>query len=175
MILTAARGGYDMDLRKLAERGAVLTGRLERVSGTRLHFADDLALRIAEADAAFDGFCARIEDLIASRPDLADTAPPPEPRPPHSQPPSGPTEIDLTAAGISSVVWATGYRHDLGWLPAELLDASGDPLHERGVTSLPGFYFLGLLFQYSNRSTLFWGVADDATYIAHQILEAETR
>ena len=67
------------------------------------------------------------------------------------------------------MIWATGYRHDLGWLPREVLDCRGDPIHDRGVTPVPGLYFLGLLFQHSNRSSLFWGVAEDASYLAEQI------
>jgi putative flavoprotein involved in K+ transport len=170
VMLTSVRGGYDMDLRALAHKGAVLAGRLQGVSGARLHFSDDLAARVAEADAAFDGACDRIDSFIASRPDLASAARPAGPRPKHGPLPHGLTDLDLYETGIVAVIWATGYRHDLGWLPSEVLDKRGDPIHERGVTKLAGLYFLGLLYQYSNRSTLFWGVTDDAEYVAGKMV-----
>jgi putative flavoprotein involved in K+ transport len=147
----------------------LLTGKIEDADGSRLRFADDLAERIAEGDAAYDGFCARVEAFLADEPALAATIAPVEPSAADRSLPSGPVELDLQASGITSVIWATGYRHDLGWLPSAVIDGNGNPLHKRGVTAVPGLYFLGLFFQYASRSSVFWGVQDDAAYLADRI------
>jgi len=81
------------------------------------------------------------------------------------------TEIDLKAAGITSVIWATGFRYDFGWVKLPVLDETGDPVHCRGVTSCPGPYFLGLKWLYKLKSSFIsgGGVAEDAAYLAAQI------
>ncbi len=166
VMLTSVRGGYDMDLRVLAQKGVMLAGRLEVVDGTRVRFAADLADRIAEADAFFDGMCNRLDTLIASRPDLSVDALPAERVSTDRSMPEAALELDLHETVVVAVIWATGYRNDLGWQPPAALDGSGDAIHERGVSNLPGLYFLGLHFQTSNRSQLFWGCAEDAEYLA---------
>jgi putative flavoprotein involved in K+ transport len=76
----------------------------------------------------------------------------------------------LTADGgrisPASVVWATGFRPDFGWIDALVLDARGAPLHRRGVTSAPGLYFLGLSWLHTRGSALMGWVGRDAEYIA---------
>jgi putative flavoprotein involved in K+ transport len=55
-------------------------------------------------------------------------------------------------AGVSTVVWATGYGLDYGWIGAPLLYDLGYPRNVRGVSAVPGLYFLGLLWQHSQAS-----------------------
>lgn len=121
------RGGYDVDLRNFAARGAVLLGKLEQADGERLRFAGDLAERLAEADQSYDGFCARVDAYIAQSPDLAASTPPPDRETKDRPLPQAPRELGLRETGITSVIWATGYRHDLGWLPREVLEAGATP------------------------------------------------
>ena len=80
-------------------------------------------------------------------------------------------ELDLRAAGITSIIWATGFGNDYDWLKLSLLDERGEPLHERGVTQFPGIYFLGLRWLYKQKSGFlsFGGPAEDAAYLAEQI------
>ncbi|WP_244301179.1 hypothetical protein [Leucobacter insecticola] len=78
-------------------------------------------------------------------------------------------ELDLRAAGITSIVWATGFHVDYSWLKVEALDTNGRPLHQRGVSPEPGVYFLGLPWQSRRGSTFIWGVWHDAKYLADQI------
>ena len=80
-------------------------------------------------------------------------------------------ELDLRAAGITSIIWATGFGNDYDWLKLPLLDERGEPLHERGVTQFPGIYFLGLRWLYKQKSGFlsFGGPAEDADYLAEQI------
>jgi putative flavoprotein involved in K+ transport len=78
--------------------------------------------------------------------------------------------LDLATAGITSVVWATGYVPDFSWLKLDAFDAAGKPVHQRGVSAEPGLYFLGLPWQSRRGSSFIWGVWHDAKYVADQIL-----
>jgi putative flavoprotein involved in K+ transport len=76
---------------------------------------------------------------------------------------------DGTDLSVDAVVWATGYQPDYTWVDAPVLDAGGRVRHHRGVTDLPGLYFLGLYWQHTRGSALLGWVKDDAQYIATQI------
>jgi putative flavoprotein involved in K+ transport len=80
------------------------------------------------------------------------------------------SHINLADAEITSVIWATGFVADYSWLPVDAVDKSGKPRHQRGVSSEPGVYFLGLPWQSRRGSSFIWGVWHDAKYIADQIL-----
>ena len=78
-------------------------------------------------------------------------------------------ELDLAAAGIGTIIWATGFGVDYGWIDADVFDEQGRPVHQRGVTSEVGLYFLGLPWQSRRGSAFIWGVWHDAKYLADQI------
>src|SRR5690606_28477000 len=78
-------------------------------------------------------------------------------------------ELDLAAAGITTILWATGYRTDYSRLQGEALDADARPQHERGISTEPGVYFLGLPWLSRRGSGFIWGVWNDAKFIADQI------
>ena len=76
---------------------------------------------------------------------------------------------------VAAVIWATGYRPDHSWIDLPVLDSGGRPGHRRGVTDVPGLYFLGLSWQHTRGSALLGWVKDDAEFIAAQIAaKAET-
>ena len=70
---------------------------------------------------------------------------------------------------IDAVIWATGYRPDQSWIDLPVTDDIGRLRHRRGVTEVPGLYFLGLSWQHTRGSALLGFVADDAAYIAGQL------
>jgi len=71
---------------------------------------------------------------------------------------------------VANVVWCTGYVHDFSWLDLPVLDAAGQPVHERGVaTASPGLYFAGLVFQFAVSSDVLPGVGRDAGYVAKHL------
>ncbi|RCG27066.1 hypothetical protein DQ384_27780 [Sphaerisporangium album] len=70
-----------------------------------------------------------------------------------------------------AVVWATGFRYDYSWVRVPVHDEDGTPVQERGVTSAPGLYVLGMQCQYSYGSALVWWVKDDASYLVERIQE----
>ena len=78
-------------------------------------------------------------------------------------------ELNLAEAGITSVIWATGFAVDYSWLKVDAFDEDGKPKHERGVSAEPGIYFLGLPWLSRRGSSFIWGVWHDARYLADQI------
>jgi putative flavoprotein involved in K+ transport len=78
-------------------------------------------------------------------------------------------ELNLAAAGVTSIIWATGYTQDFGWLQVNAFDDAGRPRHARGVSSEPGVYFLGLPWLSRRGSSFIWGVWHDAKFLADQI------
>src|SRR5918996_4031995 len=70
---------------------------------------------------------------------------------------------------VRGVIWATGFRVDHSWIDVPVFDADGRAVHERGVTTSPGLYFLGQLWQHTRGSALLGWVKDDAAYIAEKI------
>jgi putative flavoprotein involved in K+ transport len=80
------------------------------------------------------------------------------------------TRLDLAAEGISSIIWATGYGVDFGWIDIPVLDARGEAVHRNGISAVPGLYFLGLQWLSKMNSSFLSGVGDDAVVLADHIL-----
>ena len=81
--------------------------------------------------------------------------------------------LDLQAAGISTIIWASGYKLDFGWVHIPVFDQVGYPVHRRGITTSPGLYFLGLHWLYKMKSALLFGIGEDAAFIASAIADRE--
>ena len=164
--VTGRDGGRDIDLRAFADDGMRLYGHLTGVSGTRLEFADDLKVNLDHADAVAEG----IKDAIDAHIAACGIAAPRQARyVPAWEPVEQPRELDLAEAGITSVVWSTGFRRDHRWIEIPAFDGRGYPMHWRGATSCPGLYFLGLPWQYSWGSGRFESVGRDAEFLADHI------
>jgi putative flavoprotein involved in K+ transport len=166
-LLTGVKGGQDVDLRRLAKDGVTLVGSLRAVDGDRLFFASDLEENLVKGDQGVEGFKRVVDEFVVQR----GLAAPVEPRDSLGSAPatSSPAQLEVRAAGITSVVWATGYRYDFGWVHFPVLDARGTPIHRRGVTSVPGLYVLGLRLLHKVKSAFLRGVGDDAPYLAQHI------
>lgn len=78
-------------------------------------------------------------------------------------------EINLQAAGISTIIWSIGYNFDFSLVQMPVTDRDGYPLQQRGVTAYPGLYFVGLPWLHKYKSGLLVGVGEDAEYVAEQI------
>jgi putative flavoprotein involved in K+ transport len=80
------------------------------------------------------------------------------------------------ALDVANVIWCTGFRQDFSWIDVPAFRENGQPVHERGVvTSAPGLYFVGLMFQYAATSDVLPGVGRDARFVARQIDEQRSR
>lgn len=168
--VSGAKGGRTVDFRRFAASGMHLLGRTERYVDGQFHFAPDLHDNVSAGDANHlalldeaDAYVARHGlDLPA---DLQERKRWPDPACL-----TNPTQtLDIAAAGITTILWATGYSVDYSWLQADTFDDKGKPLHQRGVSQAPGVYFLGLPWQSRRGSSFIWGVWHDAKFIADQI------
>jgi putative flavoprotein involved in K+ transport len=165
--VTGRDGGRDIDLRLLATQGMRLYGRLADVAGERVWFGDDLRHNLDHADEVSESIKTSIDKHIA----VAGVNVPIEARytPVWVPPRDAPRELDLDAAGVAAVVWCVGYRTDYGWIDVPVFNGRGYPTHQRGVTSAPGLYFLGLPWLHTWGSGRFSGIARDAEHLAHVI------
>jgi putative flavoprotein involved in K+ transport len=161
--LTGRHGGHDTDLRRYAAEGMTLAGRLCAADGERLTFAGDLEAGLELADRFFDERFRGAIDAFIER--AAIDAPPAAGDVEATSRPTELTGLDLAAAGVSTVIWATGYQLDHGWIDAPLLDALGYPRNVRGVAAVPGLFFLGLLWQHSQASASLVGPELDGPYL----------
>lgn len=168
--VSGARGGHTVDFRNLAQQGITLVGRTKAFEGGVVSFESDLADNIARGDEnylelldAADAYVARNGLDLPEEPEARVMLPSPqcvtEPL----------LELDLTKAGVTSIIWATGFTVDYSWLKVDALDENGKPRQKRGVSSEPGVYFVGLPWLSRRGSTFIWGVWHDAKHIADHI------
>jgi putative flavoprotein involved in K+ transport len=172
-LLTGVNGGYEADWRELASKGIVLLGRLKAVTGARLALAPDLEDNLVKGDEWLANHKKSVDDYVAkNKLNIPEESSPANSSPSPKGDASTPIlELDLRAAGITSIIWATGFDNDYDWLKLPLLDERDEPLHEHGVMQFPGIYFLGLRWLYKQKSGFlsFGGPAEDAAYLAEQI------
>ncbi len=169
--VSGANGGRTVDFRELAASGITLLGRASNFADGVLHFAPDLRSNIEAGDANYLGLLQEADEFVERN--GLDLAPEPEAHTLAEMPASvtEPTlELDLASAGITSIIWATGYAPDYSWLHVDAFDAAGRAAHLRGVSTEPGVYFLGLPWQSRRGSSFIWGVWHDAKYLADHIV-----
>jgi putative flavoprotein involved in K+ transport len=159
----------NVDLPALAAEGVVLLGRLTAVDATVAYFSNDLQSNTATADERLCALLGRIDRYISAK-HLAEDLLPPE-RPFRRPAPEPLPRMDLRAAGVTSVIWATGHRRDYSWLDVPVLDPDGELTHKYGITPLAGLYVLGQRFQRTRRSNFLDGVGADAVAITQHLLK----
>ncbi|HEY3522308.1 MAG TPA: hypothetical protein VGK63_01280, partial [Candidatus Limnocylindrales bacterium] len=160
--LSGHGGGHDVDLRALAQRGLGLVNRVVDVDGERVDLAPGLDAALRRSEGFFDE---RFRPLIDRYIELAGVDAPADQRTRSRFVPPERAALDLGRAGVSTVIWASGYRPDFGWIDALPLDEQGLPLNRRGVTEIEGLGFLGLLWQHTQASATLFGPTQDAAYL----------
>jgi putative flavoprotein involved in K+ transport len=169
-VITGAYGGHTVDFRRLAADGVTLLGRIETMRDGIIALTPDLAECLAGGDAIYTAFLDRVDAYIATHglnmpEEPAARAVLPDP----SCLTSPLRRLDVGADGIAAVVWATGYGVDFGWIEIPVLDIHGEPVHRRGITEIPGLYFLGLQWLSKMKSSFLSGVGEDAAVLADHI------
>lgn len=168
--VSGAHGGSTVDFREFASRGMTLVGMTQDYKDGLLSFAPDLAGNIAEGDANYLSVLEEgdvyIEKNKLDMP-LEEEAKVIGPDPECVTNPI--LELDLGKAGIKTIIWATGFVQDFSWLKVDTFDENGKPQHERGVSNVPGIYFLGLPWLSMRGSSFIWGVWEDAKFLANHI------
>lgn len=168
--VSGARGGHTIDFRRLAAQGLTLVGRANSYAAGVIGFNADLAENIARGDANYlsfldeaDAYVIRNGISLPQDPEARRVEPDPECL-------TDPVlALNLSDAGISTIIWATGFAADYSWLKVSAFDEKGNPRHQRGVSSEHGLYFLGLPWQMRRGSSFIWGVWQDARQIADHI------
>jgi putative flavoprotein involved in K+ transport len=169
--ISGKNGGESLNLHQFARDGVVLLGHARDTRNNRLIIAPDLKETLAKVDQFETDTLKKVDDYIVRR----DLRAPPEHVPQLSDGYEQKVipELDLTTEGISSVIWATGYRFDFSLVKLPVVDGDGYPIQQRGVTDYDGLYFLGMPWLYSRRSGILFGVGDDAAYLANHIAARE--
>jgi putative flavoprotein involved in K+ transport len=167
--LTGVGGGHDLDPHRLAADGVALLGRTAGMNDGVLSIAPDLTESLRAGDAGFLAWRQRIDGYIRANAIDVHAAPDPDLWPISSAEREPLNHVDIRAAAVSAIVWATGFRADFSWVHAPVLE-DGRPVHYRGVTEAPGLFFLRIAPFYKRRATLIDGLDEDAGFLADQIV-----
>ncbi len=168
--VSGAHGGHTVNFRRLAAQGMTLVGRTESFENGVMHFAPDLAENIAHGNANTLSVLDEADTYIVRN--GLDFPEEPQARLTDADPQcviDPVLQLNLAEAGITSIIWATGFALDFSWLKVDAFDEAGMPRHQRGVSSEPGIYFLGLPWLSCRGSSFIWGVWHDAKHLADQI------
>lgn len=170
--VTGRDGGRDVDLRQFAAEGMKLYGTLADGKDSLLRFEPTLTQALDHADAVYNSICADIDRHIEA---AGIDAPPPSRYEPVWACETDPTALDLAAAGVTSIVWAIGYRPDYRWIEASAFDGGGRPMQTRGITTVDGLSFVGLPWMHTWGSGRFLGIDRDAHHVADHIISKVRR
>jgi len=150
-----------LDLNALTAMGVELVGRWAMVRDGRALLSGGLRNVFSLADLKMNRLLDTFDEwALTSGLDGEFVAP--ERSAPTRVPDSARLQIDLGRGEIRSIVWATGFRPDYGWLDVPVVDAKGQLQHEGGVVGSPGLYALGLPVMRRRRSSFICGIEDDA-------------
>lgn len=160
-------GGREIDLHEFARDGITLLGHLEGFRDGTAVFAGDLHENLEMGDQSATMIRKGADEYVETTGmDLPEEA--------VDQSGDGYrqdeiAELDLAAAGVAAIIWATGFRWDFSWVQAPVFDEAGYPVQRQGVTESPGLYFLGLHFLHTRKSGLLLGITEDAAHVAAHI------
>jgi putative flavoprotein involved in K+ transport len=168
-VISGAHGGRTVDFRRFAADGIMLLGRVTSAHAGVVEIAPDLAENIANGDLHYATFLDIVDTYVREHALNCPEDPGARrrwPDPPGVLDPL--RRLDLQTESIHAAIWATGYGVDFGWIDIPVF-AQGEPVHVRGVTDMPGLYFLGLQWLSRMNSSFLSGVGDDAAGLADHI------
>ena len=165
--VSGAYGGHTMDFRRLAGLGVTLLGRAGAYRDGTLQIANDLRTNMENGDRNYLSVLDEADAFATAN--GIDLPPEPEARTllPLPDCVTSPTlALDLNEAGVSTIIWATGFRLDFGWIDIDLFEPDGRPRHKEGVSEVPGLYFVGLPWLSCRGSSFIWGAWKDSERLA---------
>ncbi|NOQ40114.1 MAG: FAD-dependent oxidoreductase, partial [Anaerolineales bacterium] len=164
---TGKDGGHTINLHQFVRDGVVLLGHIQEVDQNQIILAADLHENLEKADKFEVEIVKKVDDYIEKKgldspieilPIMENGYHQEEIR-----------DLGLESVGIRSVIWATGYKFDFNFVKIPVFDEDGYPLQKRGVTSIPGLYFIGLPFLHTSKSGLLAGVGSDAAHVVEHL------
>jgi putative flavoprotein involved in K+ transport len=168
-LVTGVRGGHDVDIRRYASIGMTLLGHVRDIRAGRVAFSPDLEDILRDGDKTFAEFTLAADEYIRNS-GMGVDFPPSEVTSDRSTVALRTIDqIDVHSEKIGTVLWATGYTLDFNWIKLPIFDERGTPIQRRGVTAIPGIFFLGLRWLYKQKSSFLYGVGEDAEYLAARI------
>ena len=167
--LVGGDDGEMLDLNVLRSEGVELAGRLDAVGSSTMAFSNDLDDTVRRADDALHQMLRRMDRWAAVN--GLDREIDPVTRPAPIDTSGAVRSLDMGPGGISTVLWATGYRPDFSYLDMDVVDRSGAIAHDGGVvTGAPGMYLMGLPFMRTRKSTYIDGVGPDAEALSEHLV-----
>ncbi|HZV72037.1 MAG TPA: NAD(P)/FAD-dependent oxidoreductase [Saprospiraceae bacterium] len=165
--------GHTISLQSLHRQGVILMGHLNNINQNVFKFENNLADNIKFGDDFSTQVKNGIDQFILAtgvnaEPPEFDEADFPDDSLLTYEPAS---QLDLDDHYITSIIWATGFKPDFSWIKVPVLDELGKAIHSNGITTTKGLYFNGLPWLRNLKSSLIYGVVDDAKFITNSILE----
>ena len=164
---TGKDGGHTINLHQFARDGVVLLGHIQSVQEDRIELTPDLMESLAKADKFEEDVVKQVDEYIEKTGLDAPLETLPKLRDGYEA--EVILDLDLKSVGITTVIWATGYKFDFNIVRLPVFDEDGYPQQKRGVTEYPGLYFVGLPFLHTGKSGLLLGVGDDAAHVVSAI------
>lgn len=168
--------GRTVSYQHLARCGATILGRLAGFEQGSFTFHDDAADNVRFADSRSAEVRKGIDEFLKA---TGREIPPQEDDPRDDPDPDAACASSLTAlnantAGITSIVWCTGFRGSFDWIEAPVLAEDGRPANLDGVSPIPGLYYLGFPWLRNRKSGIITGVGEDAAHIVSTIALASS-
>jgi putative flavoprotein involved in K+ transport len=164
-------GKDTVSLQSLARKGVIILGKMENALSQQVFFLPDAAEHIKFADE----YSNKVKELIDDHIEKNQLNAPP----PHydeadipdddAKSASSITTLDLKANNISSIIWCTGFNNDFSYIKLNAFDNSGKLKHKNGIPDIPGLYFLGYPWLFNRKSSIIFGIKDDAAFITDKI------
>ncbi|MEM7221788.1 MAG: NAD(P)-binding domain-containing protein [Pseudomonadota bacterium] len=167
--LTGSDERMTLDLNLLTAMGVKLVGRLAGFNETKAQFSGSLRNQCALSDLKMNRLLTLIDEW-ATENGLDGEHAPAHRLEPTAVEDSPPLLLDLKAANIRSIIWASGFRPDTSWLEVPVFDRKGQVRHDGGVVEAPGLYLMGLQFLRRRKSALIDGAGDDARDLSDHLL-----
>ena len=165
--MTGRDGGHEIDLRKFARDGVSLYGSVSGMEDSSIQFLPDLEKNLDDADSSYLGIRSMIDEYIAKNNIDAPVEPEFEKV---WCPEEEVTEINCEEMGITSILWAIGFRPNYEWIDVGVFDDLGRPIYKRGVCDVEGFYFIGLGWLNTWGSGRFLGIDEDSRHLVNVIV-----
>lgn len=170
--LTGTGGGQrSISLQSLARKGVTVLGKLENADEQNVFVQPNARMHVTFADEFSNQVKGMIDGFIVNNQITAST--------PEFDPDDAPdlttdcantiASLNLKDHGITSIIWSTGFGADFSYVKLPILDSDGNPKHHQGISAIEGLYFLGLPWLRSRKSSILFGLKDDARFIAETV------
>jgi putative flavoprotein involved in K+ transport len=164
---------YTISLQSLAKKGVIILGRTDNADKENIFFQANAAMYVKFADEfskkvkeMIDGFILKCQ--LNAQPPQPDEADKPDE---NADCASSITSLNFEKDNISSIIWSTGFSGDFSYIKLPVFDNAGNLMHNDGIPSISGLYFLGYPWLTARRSVLIFGIKDDAKFVVESICD----